>query len=664
MSEYEVFDVNRTSYESFSTLLDRPVLTVSIETGPDRGKSAYFDQARITLGRDPHSDIILGDQFVSHQHGAFLRSHEGFVYKDLNSMHGTLVRSEQQGDDQFHKSPPDDAIPIVDDCSLRVGTSELLIRVDRIYQSAHERGASRIKLTKEDSEKFLVSQKPADAVSRQFTDRHPRLDVLSNLAGTLNGMSQIDSCLELIVEAAFKAFPIANLFSISLQEGERLRPLTVRLRDLEKERDAEVILSRTILNRVIESGEAVIFVRGEMDAEPSRSILEADISSCMCAPLVGQNALLGVMQVDTRHSGQRFSRGDLDLFCVLASHVAFSLERANLTDEIYRMFEGFVEASVNAIEARDPTTAGHSERVAQYTLALAEAANEIEVGNLAHLHFSPAELTELRYAALLHDFGKVGVRECVLTKEARLGNPEMEVLADRFRLVKTLYRQRLTETLLRRAIKEGTRLRSDHLHSIDKRCRTLAEMLDRDLDFIERIRGQWEIGPEDIQRIKTIGARRFIDPEGHEISLLTDIEITNMVVPRGTLNAREWEDMRSHVSRSEDYLERIPWSNDLRQVPTIAGGHHEKLDGSGYPRGLKGDEITPPVRILTIADIFDAATAWDRPYSLPISIEDVSRLLDEKAGIGRLDKDLVALFIDLVIPKIAHLVPTGFPTEF
>ncbi len=641
--------------ESPSTLMDRPVLTVTVASGPDKGKTVRFDQARVSLGRDVRNDFILSDSFVSSSHGEFYRSDNGFVYQDLGSLHGTILLVGE-GKSGVEKNKVD-KVPFHRDGTMRVGASDLVVKVDRVYRSERESGASRIMLTKDDGNELMAAQDPAVALAKNMADKGPRLDILFDLASKLNGISHLDQILDLIANAAFEAFPTASLFSISLVKGEDLRPVLVRLRGMEKNRAAEVLMSQSMLNRVVETKEAVLYVGGEQSIAPSASMIEAAISACMCAPLVGQRALLGVMQVDTRESGGRFRRGDLDLFCVLASHVAFALERANLVEDMYRMFEGFVQASVSAIEARDPSTAGHSERVAKYSLALAETTNGVEVNALKDLYFGPQELTELRYAALLHDFGKVGVRESVLNKATRLNEDKMKIIFQRFQLIQNAFRQKLLEEALRNSIKENQPVDGDALRFIEEKTASFIRGLRGEFRFLEQVCKKWRLEKKDIKRIQSFAQQRFVTLDGTELAFLNGEEVENLTIASGTLTEKEWEDMRSHVSQSEAYLRQIPWSGDLAQIPCIAGNHHEKLDGSGYPKGLLAAEITPRVRILTIADIFDAATAWDRPYSIPLATDRAAQLLKSKADDGQLDKDLVDLFITICLPKVAHLVP-------
>ena len=642
-------------YGSFSTLTDRPVLTITVEDGPARCETARFDQGRVEFGRGETCDFQLNDPLVEKTQGVFFRSDEGFLLQEMGPSKGIKV-SLGEADLEQASVLGLEPLNIFGEARLRLGNSVLHIHVDQVFHSQQETGAFRIKLSKKDAGQFMATQKPSLAQAG-VKDTDPRLKILMDLTIKLNRLSHLGEILDLIAEAAFHAFSSGNLFSINRLDRDEIHPIQVRVRDLKTGETPEVVLSRSVLTRVVETEEAVLFVQGEQNAKPTHSMLMAGISSCMCAPLVGQRGLLGIVQLDTRQNGQRFSKTDLSLFCVLASHAAFALERANMADDIYRMFERFVEASVSAIEARDPSTAGHSERVAKYSLSLAEAVNHHQMGPYGSLTFGPGQLTELRYAALLHDFGKVGVRESVLMKGNRLNDKQMEIIHHRLKRIGAAYRANLTHALLTRYVKLGQTIPQDALTEIQTRVSQFSAILGDEEQFLHQTRGKWTLETSDISRICAFGRRSIETMEGEVLRFLTDQELENLTIPVGTLTAKEWEDMRTHVSQSEAYLRRIPWSEDLQQVPCIAGAHHERLDGSGYPRGLTAQEISPRVRILIIADIFDAITAWDRPYTVSFNVEDARGILQNKVEQGAIDGALVALFLETVLPKVIHLVP-------
>lgn len=636
----------------------RPILNLTIMSGPDAGKWARFDQDTVTLGRARGNDFFLQDRFVSNNHGEFVREEDGFIYQDLQSRHGSLVVVDQKVGVRLHRNGSNRPVRILSGGEIQVGSSVIRLRIGQLSEEEAQQKPKEPEADYESHEKYITTvHEPQAALTRRVTGKDPRLRILFGLAGQLNGLNRLEDLLGLIVQATFEAFPTADFFSINLLEDNGLRPFMSRVRGALEETNAPSIISQSLLQRVVETREAVLFVRDGMSGDLSKSILEGQIYACMAAPLVGQRSLLGVMHVDTRDSKSLFSRQDLDLFSVFASNVAFALERTRLTENIYEMFEGFVQASVSAIEARDPTTAGHSERVATYSLRLAEVVNQTTAASFEPIHFTDEQLTELRYAALLHDFGKVGVRESVLMKATRLPEPEITNVRERFNLFKEVHWRHQTDGLLQRLMREGRHPTSEDMEVLRYRHAQFVSELDAFMSFMDTINSRSRLEPEQIAHVQAMGRRMVFAANDERVTLLTQGELENLTIRSGTLNDLEMEDMRSHVAQSEAFLNQIPWSEELRQVPCIAGAHHEKLDGSGYPRGLAGDEIPLRVRILTVADIFDAVTAWDRPYRPAASIEDATRILRLESDSGKLDVDLVSLFVGEVIPSITHLIP-------
>ncbi|MFT5991953.1 MAG: response regulator RpfG family c-di-GMP phosphodiesterase, partial [Bradymonadia bacterium] len=361
--------------------------------------------------------------------------------------------------------------------------------------------------------------------------------------------------------------------------------------------------------------------------------------------------------------GGLFAPDDLDLFTVLASYTAFAIERVNLTQSIYEMFEGVVRLSVRAIDARDPSTAGHSERVAEFTVRLAQEAHHVQSGVLTDVRFEPSELKELRYAALLHDFGKIGVRESVLMKGARLGAERLDAVLERFESA----RANLHADAYREAYEKGEAaswsLREAREYALKLSATRIAELNLAEELIVDHQSGR-PIEPDKAALIRNMGTLTFRDTSGRERTLLSADDIENMTVPRGTLNESEWKDMRSHARRSEELLEQIPWSSDLKRIPCFAGMHHEKLNGTGYPQGLNAEDIPPQVRIMTIADIFDAMTAADRSYRKAASVERAVQVLVDEAKSGLLDTHLVSLFARDVVPDLVARQLVGATTVY
>jgi HD-GYP domain-containing protein (c-di-GMP phosphodiesterase class II) len=341
-----------------------------------------------------------------------------------------------------------------------------------------------------------------------------------------------------------------------------------------------------------------------------------------------------------------FAQSDEQLGLALAGQAAVALENSLLYEDRERLFEGFIRASVQAIESRDPTTSGHSERVALLTVSLAEAASAVTSGPLRDMTFSQDQLREIRYAGLLHDFGKVGVNENVLVKAKKLYPRDWENLVLRFALAKTTmlfsdYRRRVE--ILR---EEGAKSYVSRVKELDEALERDLKEIDNMLDTLDQANTPQVLSEEVSRALQDIANRSYEDIDGRVHPLLTPYEVVNLSIPRGTLNQEERREIESHVAHSFQFLQAIPWTRSLRGVPTIAYAHHERLDGSGYPCGLKGTEIMPQSRMMAIADIFDALTAADRPYKRAVPVQQALKILEEEAERGQLDLDLVRLFIE------------------
>ena len=336
-----------------------------------------------------------------------------------------------------------------------------------------------------------------------------------------------------------------------------------------------------------------------------------------------------------------FTSEDEQRALALGGQAAVALENSILYEEIERLFEGFIRASVTAIESRDPVTSGHTERVTQYALALAEAVTETQSGVHAEVAFTEEQMRELRYAALLHDVGKIGVREAVLGKAEKLYPGEMEVVKQRFELIRQTLRLDCSGARLDSALSgnadtaELEERLAEQLHEIDDYMRVILES------------NTPRVLPEDSSDIlEEIGRRVFRTESQGEQAYLTEPEMHSLRVKRGSLTPEEFDEIRSHVVHTREFLASIPWSRNLLGVPDIAAGHHEMLNGSGYPDGLAADRLSPQARIMAVADIFDALTAPDRPYKKGMPVEKALAILDDEVQRGRLDADLVGIFKD------------------
>jgi len=378
--------------------------------------------------------------------------------------------------------------------------------------------------------------------------------------------------------------------------------------------------------------------------------------SMLVVPLVNHlGQILGVIQlINAKREAHRraadlreleelvvpFRISHKDLIMAIAGQAAVSIENNRLYHNIERLFEGFVEASVTAIESRDPTTSGHSFRVAELTVGLAKALDQACEGPYAHLRFTDENLKEIRYASLLHDFGKVGVREEVLTKPKKLLAHRMAELVSRFDWVR-----QDTEIRVLRAKLEALLAGGGDLEALDTRLAAELARLDGWLQLVRQANEPSLLAAEAPAQLQEVAGFLFQDGEGCPRPLLSADELRILSIPRGSLTPEEWDDMQSHVTHTWNFLRRIPWTKGLAQVPAIAHAHHEKLDGSGYPRGLKPEEIPVGSRMMTIADIYDALTASDRPYKKAVSHEAALDILTWEATHNKVDAHLLDLFV-------------------
>jgi HD-GYP domain-containing protein (c-di-GMP phosphodiesterase class II) len=346
-----------------------------------------------------------------------------------------------------------------------------------------------------------------------------------------------------------------------------------------------------------------------------------------------------------------FHPDDVEMIESIASQAAVALDNKNLLDSIQALFDGFVQASVTAIEQRDPSTAGHSGRVEGLTSALARAVTAIEVGKYRDIRLDEDQFKELRYACLLHDFGKVGVRERILVKAKKLMPGQLEVIQARFefveRSVQVTYATEKLEAM------RGGRGSSNVLAEIDKRLEEELAQLNRWIQSIVAA-NEPSVLPEDkASMLEVLSQQTYYDMSGNPHTMLDPQEFRFLSIRKGTLDPEERLEMESHVTHSFHFLTKIPWTHLMREIPEIAYGHHEKLDGTGYPRGLVGDQIPLQARMMTISDIFDALTAQDRPYKPAVPVNAALDILHDEANKGQLDKDLLDVFIDKQIYQTA-----------
>jgi HD-GYP domain-containing protein (c-di-GMP phosphodiesterase class II) len=343
-----------------------------------------------------------------------------------------------------------------------------------------------------------------------------------------------------------------------------------------------------------------------------------------------------------------FTQTDEELVQSLASQAAVALENARLLQNMKNLFEDFVKASVSTIEKRDPVTSGHSEGVAILTVDLAEKVDASTLPRFRTESFTRDQIQEIRYASLLHDFGKVGVKEKYLRKAKKLYGSHEQLLEQRFESIQRAIEVEHLEAKVRQI--EGGAPRA-LLEEMDQTFEARRDEIRQSLRMIRQANEPTILEEASIREaLQNLAKRTYRDSYGNDHAFLEPDEVQALSIRRGSLTDEERQKINEHVQNTYDFLKELPWTSELRRVPEIAWKHHAKLDGTGYPRPWKGDEIPIEARMMTIADIFDALTAWDRPYKKAVPVEKALDILKkEEAGHGKIDGDLVEMFIEAKI---------------
>jgi HD-GYP domain-containing protein (c-di-GMP phosphodiesterase class II) len=341
-----------------------------------------------------------------------------------------------------------------------------------------------------------------------------------------------------------------------------------------------------------------------------------------------------------------FSKRTVELVTALAGQAAVAIENSRLYEEIEKLFEGFVDAAVKAIEQRDPTTFGHSGRVAGYTVGLAETVDRAADGPYRAVKFTREQIREIRYAGLLHDFGKVGVREQVLVKAKKLYPLQLDLIRNRHAFVRRTLERDFWRKRAEFLEEHGKKGYDKFLASLDEGQRDELKDLDRFIEVVLQANEPSLLPDASAQDLTAFSQRNYVTLEGVEEPLLTPDEVRFLTIRKGSLDEQERLEIESHVTHTYRFLMEIPWTRELQQVPLIAYGHHEKLDGRGYPRQISGEAIPIQTRMMTISDIYDALTAADRPYKRAVAPERALDIMSQEVKEGQLDEALFHLFVE------------------
>jgi HD-GYP domain-containing protein (c-di-GMP phosphodiesterase class II) len=313
----------------------------------------------------------------------------------------------------------------------------------------------------------------------------------------------------------------------------------------------------------------------------------------------------------------------------VAAQAAVSIERAQLNEDIRELFEGFLRSSIAAIDERDRTTSGHSKRVMGYAMAFAETAGAEPGGPFAEVASTPERKRQLQFAALLHDIGKIGVPERILNKEGRLQPQEFSLLMARLDYVAFAL----------------------HYAPPGVSWKSTKEVAD-DRRFLERINTAARLRDDDLQRLALLREKYYHTADGRKVQFLSEHEWKSLSVRAGNLTDEEREVIHSHALSTYRILSKIPWTQQFEMIPVIAATHHERIDGSGYPHGLRGEEMSIESKILAVIDVYEALVAQDRPYKPKMSPEKAIEILNREVTAGHLDAAVVKFFIEKGIYRL------------
>jgi HD-GYP domain-containing protein (c-di-GMP phosphodiesterase class II) len=569
---------------------------------------------------------------------------------------GAVVALGGPGETDIAGATPTDLLAAYLPCPY--GTRQLLLALRAAYREAATRGD--------------LQRARADVSLRTR-----ELSELTRIGMALATERDYNTLLDLILTQARRvtASDAGSLYVVEAHEGnsKRLRfkmSQTYSRPDIPLVEFTMAIDHSSIAGYVASTGEPLViddayFLPPDVEYGFNRSIDEKygyRTKSIMTIPMKDhKDEVIGVLQLMNRKrdfDAKLATRQDVDAQVIpytkrtveivssLAGQAAVSMENSRLYESIERLFEGFVKASVTAIEQRDPTTFGHSGRVAAMTVGLAQAADRTTTGPCRDVTFTREQIRQIRYAGLLHDFGKVGVREQVLVKAKKLYAPDLALIQQRHAFLhrtaeRDFFRQRME--YLERSGQDGYRAFVEKLQA--EHDARLQEM-DRFLKLIIESNEPSVLPEGNFEELMRYAQAFYQDLDGKDLPYLTDDEVRFLSIRKGSLDESERLEIESHVTHTYRFLMTIPWTKELQDIPTIAYGHHEKLNGSGYPRKVRADQIPIQTRMMTISDIFDALTASDRPYKRAVPLPRALDIMSQEVKAGMLDQDLFQLFVE------------------
>lgn len=451
-----------------------------------------------------------------------------------------------------------------------------------------------------------------------------------------------------VVDEQALRFRLLRTDSLGLMYGGSGEPIA-NFPDIPLYRDGQANHSSVVAHAVLERTTVVIDDAYQIESFDFSGTRAFDTrtgyrsTSMLTVPMCDhRNAIIGVLQLlnaqDESGAITPFSQHQVRLVESLASQASVLLSNGALTRQVGALFESFVKLIAGAIDEKSPYTGTHCRRVPPLTMALAEAAHRQRSGPLAAFQMSDDDRYELHIASWLHDCGKITTPEWIMDKATKL-----QCIHDRMHEVRT--RVAVMRMDVQRRLDSSLAQGADEAQARSQAATELAA-LDEDLAFLERSNrgGEW-MDDDSMARIREIAQRTWIDHTGEQQALLSALEVENLCIRKGTLLPAEREVINHHIVATIDMLEQLPFPRHLRNVPEIAGGHHERMDGKGYPRGLRREEMSVQARCMGIADVFEALTASDRPYKDAMPISQALQILARMKDDQHIDADLFNVFI-------------------
>ena len=535
---------------------------------------------------------------------------------------------------------------------------------------------------------FLYQKQRADHLESQLTERTRELQEVVQVGVSLSTVRNHSVLLTMILGKAreLSRSDAGSLYLLDEQNGEKVLRWKLAQNDsIDVEGFEEKILPitrKSLAGYVAMTGETLVIddaydLPPDAEYEINRTFDEQNgylTRSLLVFPMTNHaGEVIGVLQlINRRRLGMTerltaenvpgnvisFLDDTADIMRALASQAAVAVENNLLYESIERLFEGFVTAAVTAIEQRDPTTSGHSFRVADLTVELARVIDRIDAGQFAEVKFTPDQVREIRYASLLHDFGKVGVREQVLIKEKKLYPMQLETIRGRFEYAMKSIENEANRRKIDYLLERGREGYDAFAGAVEAEAAEQIAKLQKDFTFIAQSNEPTVLPEGDFQYLQQLAGSDYVDIRGERRRLIEGEEARILSIRKGNLDAAERVEIESHVTHTFNFLMKIPWTRDLSKVADIAYAHHEKLNGRGYPRKLTATDIPLQSRMMAISDIYDALTASDRPYKRAISTERALDILKMEVGDGLLDPALVDTFIDTKVYERAGVLRT------